>query len=93
MLQASLKRNVIVVMDTGSGKTLVAAARILAELERSAIGEAIWFMVPNVALAYQHHERLSTLLPAYHGLLLTGNDGVEKCTAKSRIHASGYVAH
>jgi len=35
MLDASMKRNVIVAMDTGSGKTHVAIARIQAELERS----------------------------------------------------------
>lgn len=81
MLQASLQRNTIVVMDTGSGKTLVAAARILAELETSTTGKAVWFMVPNVALAQQHYQRLPDLLPAYHVLMLTGNDGVEKCTA------------
>jgi len=35
MLDESMKRNVIVAMDTGSGKTHVAIARIQAELERS----------------------------------------------------------
>lgn len=39
MLEESLKRNVIVAMDTGSGKTHVAIARIQAELERSAAGK------------------------------------------------------
>lgn len=39
MLEESLKRNVIVAMDTGSGKTHVAIARIQAELERSAPGK------------------------------------------------------
>lgn len=34
MLEASTMRNVIVAMDTGSGKTHVAIARMLAELER-----------------------------------------------------------
>lgn len=35
MLQASMERNVIVAMDTGSGKTHIAAARIRLEIERS----------------------------------------------------------
>lgn len=39
MLEESLKRNVIVAMDTGSGKTHVAIARIQAELERSEPGK------------------------------------------------------
>jgi ERCC4-related helicase len=88
MLEASLQRNTIVVMDTGSGKTIVAASRILAELERSVTGKAIWLLVPNVALAQQHYGRLSDLLPAYHVLLLTGNDGVEKCNANAYTCAS-----
>jgi replicative superfamily II helicase len=39
MLDESMKRNVIVAMDTGSGKTHVAIARIQAELERSQPGK------------------------------------------------------
>jgi ERCC4-related helicase len=39
MLDESMKRNVIVAMDTGSGKTHVAIARIQAELERSPPGK------------------------------------------------------
>lgn len=39
MLEESLKRNVIVAMDTGSGKTHVAIARIQAGLERSEPGK------------------------------------------------------
>lgn len=39
MLEKSLKQNVIVAMDTGSGKTHVAIARIQAELERSEHGK------------------------------------------------------
>lgn len=34
MLQLSLEKNIIVAMDTGSGKTHIAVARIRAELER-----------------------------------------------------------
>jgi ERCC4-related helicase len=41
MLDESMKRNVIVAMDTGSGKTHVAIARIQAELERSQPGKVL----------------------------------------------------
>lgn len=35
MLHASLEKNIIVAMETGSGKTHIAIARIRAELERT----------------------------------------------------------
>ena len=42
MLEESLRRNVIVAMDTGSGKTHIAIARIQAELERSESDEVVY---------------------------------------------------
>lgn len=45
MLDESMKRNVIVAMDTGSGKTHVGIARIQAELERSQPGK----VCPNLS--------------------------------------------
>jgi ERCC4-related helicase/dsRNA-specific ribonuclease len=49
MLDESMKRNVIVAMDTGSGKTHVAIARIQAELERSQPGKV---SLPSLSRAY-----------------------------------------
>ena len=40
MLEESMKRNIIVVMDTGTGKTQVAVLRIKEEIERS--GKLVW---------------------------------------------------
>ena len=42
MLDASLRGNSIIVMETGSGKTFVAISRIRAELERSGSERLIW---------------------------------------------------
>ena len=36
MLDESLKRNIIIAMDTGSGKTLIAVLRLKHEMEREA---------------------------------------------------------
>lgn len=79
MLAASLQQNVIVAMDTGSGKTHVAIARIAAELERcsSSSSKRIWFLAPTVALCQQQSLAIQTHLPAYQTRVLTGADGVE----------------
>ncbi|KAF2172879.1 hypothetical protein M409DRAFT_16833 [Zasmidium cellare ATCC 36951] len=78
MLDASLERNIIVAMDTGSGKTHIAIARILTALERS--DKLVWFLSPSVALSMQQADLLSSHLPAYHVRTLTGLDGVDKWT-------------
>lgn len=51
LLNESLHRNIIVVLDTGSGKTLIAALRLKLEVERqAALGarKVSWFLVPTV---------------------------------------------
>lgn len=65
LLNESLKRNVIVVLDTGSGKTLIAALRLRLEVERQAsLGtrKVSWFLVPTVALCQQQYDVLKRLL-------------------------------
>ena len=80
MLDASLKRNVIVAMDTGSGKTAVAIFRILAELERTDSSKLVWFIAPKVELSRQQYHVLSQHLPGYLVKILLGEDGVDKWT-------------
>jgi ERCC4-related helicase/dsRNA-specific ribonuclease len=82
MLHESMKRNVIVAMDTGSGKTHVAIARIQAELERSQPGKLVWFMTPSRPLSEQQCRVLQQHLPAYHVKSLTGADDTDKWTDK-----------
>ncbi|RMZ80001.1 hypothetical protein DV738_g2937, partial [Chaetothyriales sp. CBS 135597] len=71
MFEASMKENVIVVMATGSGKTMVARLRIEAELQRT----------PTKArVLCNHHLDDATLmneLPSYSFRLITGADSVQ----------------
>ena len=77
MLEDSMRRNIIVAMDTGSGKTLIAILRIQAELERCAIDKIVWFCAPTVALAEQQFLAISKQLPAYQSRVLSGKDNCE----------------
>ena len=79
MLAESLERNIIVAMDTGSGKTLIAIMRIQAELQRCAPDKLVWFCVPSVALALQQYKSISSQLPVFESQcrLLPGADNCE----------------
>ncbi|KAH7881254.1 uncharacterized protein C8R40DRAFT_1164658 [Lentinula edodes] len=52
MLEESLRRNIIIAMDTGSGKTHIAVLRIKHEAERET-RKLSWFLAPTVALCEQ----------------------------------------
>ncbi|KAJ5771064.1 uncharacterized protein N7511_003115 [Penicillium nucicola] len=80
MLAASRKENIIVAMDTGSGKTHIAILRMLVELESCSPDKRIWFLVPTVALALQQHEVISRQLVSVKTKVLTGLDNVELWT-------------
>ncbi|KAI1266146.1 RNase3 domain-containing protein [Xylariaceae sp. FL1019] len=79
MFEASLKENIIVVMDTGSGKTQVAVLRIKAELEKPS-HKLIWFLAPTVTLCEQQHKVLTSQIGAVQIKLLSGNDDVDTWT-------------
>ncbi|KAK3397406.1 P-loop containing nucleoside triphosphate hydrolase protein [Sordaria brevicollis] len=81
MFEASLKKNIIVAMDTGSGKTQVAVLRIARELEQS--DKRIWFLAPTVALVRQQHRVLQSQLPAVKIITLCGHDGVDTWSEKA----------
>ncbi|OAA67198.1 RNA helicase rnase [Niveomyces insectorum RCEF 264] len=76
MFEASLKRNVIVAMDTGTGKTRVAILRIRAELERSPPSKIAWFLAPTVFLCDQQFEAISSQLPGVQVKVITSQSGV-----------------
>ncbi|KAK4998162.1 Dicer-like protein 2 [Elasticomyces elasticus] len=80
MVEASLKRNIIVAMDTGSGKTFIAVERIRIELERCQPSKLVWFLAPKVALCQQQYEVLKTHLAAYQCRFLSGADNVDRWT-------------
>ncbi|KAB5585833.1 hypothetical protein GE09DRAFT_1016737 [Coniochaeta sp. 2T2.1] len=75
MLEESLKGNIIVAMDTGSGKTQVAVLRIQAELDQSP--ERIWFVAPTVFLVDQQLERIAEQIPHIICKRLCGDDNVD----------------
>lgn len=56
MLERSLESNVIIVMDTGSGKTHIAIRRVSEELKSCHGDRIVWFMCPSVALCMQQFE-------------------------------------
>ncbi|KAJ9603105.1 Dicer-like protein 2 [Cladophialophora chaetospira] len=76
MFEHSMKGNIIAVMGTGSGKTLIAKLRMEAELDRSP-NKLVWFTAPSVVLTYQQYRFLSQQLPAYQFKIITGMDNAE----------------
>ncbi|GAP83771.1 putative RNase3 domain-containing protein [Rosellinia necatrix] len=79
MFEKSLKQNIIVAMDTGSGKTQVAVLRIQAELEKSA-DKIIWFLAPTISLCEQQFRVLKSQIGAAQIKLLSGADNVDTWT-------------
>ncbi|KAI1769633.1 hypothetical protein GGR53DRAFT_473403 [Hypoxylon sp. FL1150] len=77
MFEESLKRNIIVAMETGTGKTQVAVLRIQAELAKSGTDKIIWFLAPTVALCQQQLNVLKSQIRAVQIKLLIGEDGIE----------------
>ncbi|KAK0472051.1 hypothetical protein IW261DRAFT_1343854 [Armillaria novae-zelandiae] len=68
MLDESLKRNIIIAMDTGSGKTHIAVLRLKIEVEREP-HKISWFLAPTVALSEQQHRVIKAALPVPVGLI------------------------
>ncbi|KAL1954867.1 hypothetical protein VTO42DRAFT_509 [Malbranchea cinnamomea] len=77
MLRESLRQNIIVAMDTGSGKTQIAILRIREELERCPRHKLVWFITPTVVLAQQQYNVISEQLPAFQARIITGADNVD----------------
>ncbi|KAF2712143.1 hypothetical protein K504DRAFT_372348 [Pleomassaria siparia CBS 279.74] len=80
MVEKSLEGNIIVAMDTGSGKTHIALARTAAELETCHPNKLVWFLAPTVTLCEQQFAVFQTALPAYGSILLSGKDDVDHWT-------------
>ncbi|PSN68956.1 P-loop containing nucleoside triphosphate hydrolase protein [Corynespora cassiicola Philippines] len=77
MVEESLKSNIIVAMDTGSGKTHIALARTSAELELCEPKKRVWFLAPTVTLCEQQFRVFKANLPGYGVQVLSGQDRVE----------------
>ncbi|KAL0577504.1 Dicer-like protein 2 [Marasmius crinis-equi] len=68
MLEESLRRNIIIAMDTGSGKTHIAVLRLKIEAERET-RKISWFFTPTVSLCDQQHRVISEMLPVSVGII------------------------
>ncbi|WYZ37317.1 hypothetical protein EsH8_II_000823 [Colletotrichum jinshuiense] len=77
MFGYSMMQNVIVAMDTGSGKTQVAVLRIKAELERTSSEKIVWFLAPTVSLCAQQFAVLQSQIPAVQIKFFSGEDNVD----------------
>lgn len=83
MVEESMKANIIVAMDTGSGKTHIAIERARAELETCEPDKLVWFLAPTVALCEQQHKVFQSNLPGFGYQLLCGRDDVLLWTTQS----------
>ncbi|KAJ8468915.1 hypothetical protein ONZ45_g17069 [Pleurotus djamor] len=68
MLDESLRNNIIIALDTGSGKTHIAILRIKAEVEHHST-KVSWFLAPTVTLCEQQKNVLAIALPAAIGFI------------------------
>ncbi|EPS97507.1 hypothetical protein FOMPIDRAFT_1031930 [Fomitopsis schrenkii] len=62
LLEESLQSNIIIALDTGSGKTLIAVLRIKHEVEREP-RKVSWFFAPTVALIEQQCHVIRKVIP------------------------------
>ncbi|KXX75776.1 Dicer-like protein 2 [Madurella mycetomatis] len=77
MYEKCVKANTIVVMDTGSGKTLVATLRIKHELAVTSPEKRVWFLTPTVALCKQQCETLQRQIRSVEIRSFSSHDRVE----------------
>ncbi|EGO19166.1 hypothetical protein SERLADRAFT_443209 [Serpula lacrymans var. lacrymans S7.9] len=68
MLDASLKGNIIIAQDTGSGKTRIAILRMKIEAECEP-NKVSWFLAPTVALCQQQADVIKLDLPVSVGMI------------------------
>ncbi|KAF9501446.1 P-loop containing nucleoside triphosphate hydrolase protein [Pleurotus eryngii] len=62
MLEESFKRNIIIALDTGSGKTRIAILRIKAEVECQPV-KVCWFLAPTITLCEQQKTVITQAIP------------------------------
>ncbi|KPI43442.1 Dicer-like protein 2 [Cyphellophora attinorum] len=76
MFEKSKTENIIICMDTGSGKTQIARLRIDFELQRNPTLRC-WFLAQTQVLAEQQHSFMSKQLTQHSFRLITGADNAE----------------
>ncbi|KAJ3510188.1 hypothetical protein NLJ89_g4818 [Agrocybe chaxingu] len=73
MLQESLHRNIIIALDTGSGKTHIAVLRLKHEMEREP-RKLAWFVAPTIALCEQQKSVIKSQIPVSVGIVSGANE-------------------
>ncbi|KAI0697912.1 P-loop containing nucleoside triphosphate hydrolase protein [Cytidiella melzeri] len=68
LLQESLRRNIVIALDTGSGKTHIAMLRMKHEVEHQT-KKICWFLAPTVALIEQQRDVIAAAIPVPVGLI------------------------
>lgn len=68
MLDESLRRNIIIALDTGAGKTHIALLRMKLEAEKEAT-KVSWFLAPTVTLCVQQRSVIEASLPVSVGYI------------------------
>ncbi|KZT09260.1 P-loop containing nucleoside triphosphate hydrolase protein [Laetiporus sulphureus 93-53] len=68
LLEESLRENIIIALDTGSGKTHIAVLRMKLETERQA-SRVSWFLAPTVALVEQQYTVIDEAIPVAVGMI------------------------
>ncbi|PIL22783.1 Dicer [Ganoderma sinense ZZ0214-1] len=66
LLKESMHRNIVIALDTGSGKTHIAVLRIKHEVEHES-RKVSWFIAPTVALVEQQYEVIKSSIPVSVG--------------------------
>ncbi|KAF8814056.1 P-loop containing nucleoside triphosphate hydrolase protein [Phlegmacium glaucopus] len=73
MLEESLHNNIIIALDTGSGKTHIAVLRLKHEMEREST-KLSWFFAPTVALCEQQKHVITDYIPVSVGIVSGANE-------------------
>ncbi|KAI9509470.1 P-loop containing nucleoside triphosphate hydrolase protein [Russula earlei] len=73
MLNESMRRNIIVALETGAGKTHIAVLRMKRETENES-RKVSWFLAPTVALAWQQQAVIAEHLPVVVGFVSGANE-------------------
>ncbi|CAL1712693.1 unnamed protein product [Somion occarium] len=68
LLDESFRRNIIIALDTGSGKTHIAVLRMKMEVERTT-NKICWFLAPTVSLIEQQRNVIGLSIPVNVGMV------------------------
>ncbi|KHJ32954.1 putative rnase3 domain-containing protein [Erysiphe necator] len=83
MFEECQKKNIIIAMDTGSGKTHIAVMKIKFELDRMPRNKIIWFLTPTVSLCFQQYNYIQSQIRSSEIKILSSSDNVDRWTEQT----------